>query len=176
MTSATHRSLGPSQMSVRELVEQASRDLEEQLDPIGSPHGQSAAAPAQEAVPVNRNPLTPQEDVEQVYEWRAVPVVDDAKVMAEEMRNITEVRFFEYASTLCHDEADGADSPVHRLSPTQLGYVHLYRRKKRPEYQEETDTMATLLFQHKMLMLKKEIDQNQVAVAEHRRANPSMGW
>ena len=33
MTSATHRSLGPSQMSVRELVEQASRDLEEQLDP-----------------------------------------------------------------------------------------------------------------------------------------------
>lgn len=164
MTSATHRSLGPSQMSVRELVEQASRDLEEQLDPIGSPHGQSgqsAAAPAQEAVPVNCNPLSPQEDVEQVYEWRAVPVVDDAKVMAEEMRNITEVRFFEYASTLCHDEKDG---------------VHLYRRKKRPEYQEETDTMATLLFQHKMLMLKKEIDQNQVAVAEHRRANPSMGW
>jgi len=165
---------GASEMSARELVEQASRDLEEQLDPIaGQP---PATRAAQEAVAVNRNPLTPQEDVEQVYEWRAVPVIDDARVMAEEMRNLTEVRFFEYASTLCHDEAGGADVPVHQLSATQRGYVHLYRRKKRREYQEETDTMATLLFQHKMLMLKKEIDQNQVAVAEHRRANPDMDW
>ena len=176
MTSASRPSLDASQMSARELVEQASRDLEEQLDPIGSLHGQSPAAPAQEAVAVNRNPLTPGEDVEQVYEWRAVPVVDDAKVMAEDMRNLTEVRFFEYASTLCHDEADEVDGPLRQLSATQRGYVHLYRRKKRREYQEETDTMATLLFQHKMLMLKRDIDQNQVAVAEHRRANPSMGW
>ena len=176
MTSASRSDAGASEMSARELVEQASRDLEEQLDPIGSLQGQSPTAAAQEAVAVTHNPLTPQEDIAQVYEWRAVPVVDDAKVMAEDMRNLTEVRFFEYASTLCHDEADGAGGSVHQLSATQRGYVHLYRRKKRREYQEETDTMATLLFQHKMLMLKREIDQTQVAVAEHRRANPSMGW
>ena len=174
MTSGTRPNASASEMSVRELVERASRDLEEQLDPLA---GQPPAAPAaQEAVAVNRNPLSPQEDVEQVYEWSAVPVVDDAKVMAEAMRNHTEVRFFEYASTLCHDEVGGVGDPVHQLSATQRGYVHLYRRKKRREYQAETDTMATLLFQQQMLMLKKEIDQTQVAVAEHRRANPSMGW
>ena len=160
MASGDRSYAGASEMSVRELVERASRDLEEQLDPLAD---QPPAAPAaQEAVAVNRNPLTPQEDVEQVYEWRAVPVMDDAKVMAEDMRNLAEVRFFEYASTLCHDEAgEGAGAPVHPLSATQRGYVHLYRRKKRREYQKETDTMATLLFQHKMLLLKKEIDQTQ---------------
>lgn len=173
MASGARSNTGASEMSVRELVERASRDLEEQLDPLA---GQPPAAPAQEAVAVNRNPLTPQEDVEQIYEWSAVPVVDNAKIMADAMRNLTEVRFFEYASTLCHDEVGGAGSPVHQLSATQRGYVHLYRRKKRREYQEETDTMATLLFQQQMLILKKEIDQTQVAVAEHRRANPSMGW
>lgn len=174
MASGDRSYAGASEMSVRELVERASRDLEEQLDPLA---GQPPAAPAQEAVAVNLNPLSPQEDVEQVYEWSAVPVVDDAKVMAEAMRNHTEVRFFEYASTLCHDEAgEGAGAPVHQLSATQRGYVHLYRRRKRREYQAETDTMATLLFQQQMLMLKKEIDQTQVAVAEHRRANPAMGW
>lgn len=155
----------PTTRSARELVEQASRDLEEQLDPIAA---QQHAAAAQEAVAVNRNPLTPQEDVEQAYEWRAVPIVDDAKVMADEMRNITEVRFFEYASTT-GDLTSG-------LAASKRGMAHLFRRKKRREYQEETDTMATLLFQHMMLMIKKDVDQTSVAVAEHRRANPSMGW
>ena len=54
--------------------------------------------------------------------------------------------------------------------------VHIYRRKKRPDYQVEVNTMATLLYQEKMLALKREIDQMQVAIMEHRKAHPNNGW
>ena len=165
MATRSRADIAASEMSVRELDEETGRDLAEQFAAIAE---QQHAAAAQEAVAVNRNPLTPQEDVEQAYEWRAIPIVDDAKVIADEMRNITEVRFFEYAST--------TGDLITGVAASKRGMAHLYRRRKRREYQEETDTLATLLFQHKMLMVKKEVDQTQVAVAEHRRANPSMGW
>ena len=166
MASAIH-----PDMSVREIVAQASRDLEEQLGDIGPPRPSPAAAPApaQEAVAVNRNPLTPEDDVEQAYEWRAVPIVNDGKAMVDDMRNLSELSFFEYASTT-------GDRLINGLTATQRGLVHLYRRKKRAGFRQDTDTMATLLYQRKMLEHKKEIDDNSVAIAEHHRANPDTGW
>ncbi len=119
------------------------------------------------AIPVSRNPLSPEDDVEQTHEWRAIAITNDAKTMAEEMRRITEVEAFEYASTKALLIVDGG---------TPQKVVHLYRRKKRPDYQKEIDTMATLLFQEKMLTLKRDIDQVQVAITDHRKAHPNMGW
>ena len=124
---------------------------------------QNPPAPASGA-PVPNNPLSPEDDVAQTYEWRAIAITNDAKTMAEEMRRITEVECFEYASTKALEGASGGK------------VVHLYRRKKRPDFQIEVNTMATLLYQEKMLALKRDIDQMQVSIMEHRKAHPNHGW
>ena len=128
---------------------------------------ESPPATAASAIAVSRNPVSPEDDVEQTHEWRAVSITNEARTMADEMRHITEVECFEYASTKALVVVDGG-------APQKV--VHIYRRKKRPDYQIEVNTMATLLYQEKMLALKRDIDQMQVAIMEHRKAHPNNGW
>ena len=60
---------------------------------------ESPTATAASAIPVGRNPTSPEDDLEQTYEWRAVSITIEARIMADEMRHMTEVECFEYAST-----------------------------------------------------------------------------
>jgi len=129
---------------------------------------------AQEAVPVNANPLTPDADATQSYEWRIVPWTPEGQTLTKEVRHITEEQGFEFASALT---GTGNPDNATNLQAGQRGYMLLFRRKKRPDFDLERDTLATLLHQQKMLALKLEIDQLSVSIKTHRRKTADlMQW
>lgn len=129
----------------------------------------SEPAPAVEIAP---NPLCVSDDLQCIYEWRAVPITDDGKRMSDDMRRITDEQGFEYASTTA-----GSQHNDHRQqnasSAISRGAVHLYRRKRTSGVREEDAVFATLTSQLKILALKRDIDQLQVAIASYKNKNPS---
>ena len=145
---------------------------DESLPPAPEPRATDSVA--QQAVPVNANPSTPDTDVAQSYEWRIVPWTPEGQTLTKEVRHLTEEQGFEFASALTgtRNPDNGTDLQVgHR------GYMLLFRRKKRPEFDKERDTLATLLHQRHMLALKLEIDKLSVAITNQRKENAElMRW
>lgn len=129
---------------------------------------------AQQAVPVNANPLTPDADATQSYEWRIVPWTPESQTLTKEVRHITEEQGFEFASALT---GTGNPDNASNLQAGQRGYMLLFRRKKRPEFDKERNTLATLLHQQQMLELKHEVDKLSVAIKTQRKRNADlMQW
>ena len=129
---------------------------------------------AQEAVPVNANPFTPEADATQSYEWRIVPWTPEGQTLTKEVRHLTEEQGFEFASALTGTRNPDNDT---NLQVGHRGYMLLFRRKKRPEFDKERDTLATLQHQQQMLELKLEIDKLQVSITTQRRKNADlMRW
>ena len=142
--------------------------------PPPAPAPRATDSMAQEAVPVNANPLTPDADVAQSYEWRLVPWTPESQTLTKEVRHVTEEQGFEFAGALT-----GSRNPDNNteLQVGHRGYMLLFRRKKRPEFDKERDTMATLLHQQQMLALKLEIDKLSVAITNQRKENAElMRW
>ena len=139
-----------------------------------APEPRATGSVAQQAVPVNANPSTPDTDVAQSYEWRIVPWTPEGQTLTKEVRHLTEEQGFEFASALT-----GTRNPDHGtdLHVGHRGYMLLFRRKKRPEFDKERDTLATLLHQRHMLALKLEIDKLSVAITNQRKEHgESMRW
>ena len=127
---------------------------------------------AQEAVPVNANPLTPDTDATQSYEWRIVPWTPESQTLTKEVRHLTEGEGFEFASALT-----GTGNSDRNLHAGHRGYMLLFRRKKRAEFDKERDTLATLQHQQRMLGIKLEIDKLSVAITNFRKENVTqMRW
>lgn len=143
---------------------------DESPPPVPGPRATGSVA--QEAVPVNANPLTPDTDVAQSYEWRIVPWTSEGQTLTKEVRHLTEEQGFEYASARVRYAENAMNHQVgHR------GYMLLFRRKKRPEFDKERDTLATLQHQRNMLALKLEVDKLSVAIANQRKENAElMRW
>ena len=142
--------------------------------PPAVPGPRATDSMAQEAVPVNANPLTPDADATQSYEWRIVPWTPEGQTLTKEVRHITEEQGFEFASALT---GTGNPGNATNLQVGQRGYMLLFRRKKRPEFDKERDTLTTLLLQQQMQELKLEIDKLSVAIKMQRRKNADlMQW
>lgn len=137
---------------------------DESLPPAPAPRATDSVA--QRAVPVNANPLTPDADVAQSYEWRIVPWTPEGQTLTKEVRHLTEEQGFEFASvqTRTRNPDNATTFPV-----GQRGYMLLFRRKKRPEFDKECDALATLLHQRHMLALRLEIDDLSVAITNKRK-------
>ena len=137
---------------------------DESLPPAPAPRATDSVA--QQAVPVNANPSTPDADVTQSYEWRIVPWTPEGQTLTKEVRHVTEEQGFEFAGALT-----GSRNPDNNtdLQVGHRGYMLLFRRKKRPEFDKERDTLATLLHQRHMLALRLEIDKLSVAITNQRR-------
>jgi len=128
---------------------------------------------AQEAVPVNANPLTPDTDATQSYEWRIVPWTPEGQTLTREVSRLEE-HGFEFASALT---GTGNAEAVRNLHAGHRGYMLLFRRKKRAEFDKERDTLATLQHQEKMLGIKLEIDKLSVAITNFRQEHATqMRW
>jgi hypothetical protein len=129
---------------------------------------------AQEAVPVNANPLTPDTDATQSYEWRIVPWTPEGQTLTKEVSRLTEEQGFEFASALT---GTGNVDAVRTLHAGHRGYMLLFRRKKRAEFDKERDTLAALQHQQKMLGIKLEIDKLSVAITNFRQEHATqMRW
>ena len=144
--------------------------------PPPAPEPRDTDSMAQEAVPVNANPLTPDADVAQSYEWRIVPWTTEGQTLTKEVRHVTEEQGFEFASAWGRSGTGNADNATN-LHAGHRGYMLLFRRKKRPEFDKERDTLATLLHQRHMLALKLEIDKLSVAITNQRKEHGElMRW
>ena len=145
---------------------------DESPPPVPGPRATGSVA--QEAVPVNANPFTPEADATQSYEWRIVPWTSEGQTLTKEVRHLTEEQGFEFASALTGTRNPDNDT---NLQVGHRGYMLLFRRKKRPEFDKERDTLATLQHQQQMLELKLEIDKLQVSITTQRRKNADlMRW
>lgn len=148
--------------------------FDQSVPPVPGPRATDPMA--QEAVPVNANPLTPDTDVTQTFEWRVVPWTPEGQTLTKEVRHVTEEQGFEFASAWGRSGTRNPDATTN-LPVGQRGYMLLFRRKKRPEFDKERDTLATLLHQRHMLALKLEIDNLSVAITNQRKENAiQMGW
>ena len=127
-------------------------------------------APAREGVPLNPNPLYPAEDAERLWEWRNVPIVSNGEAVLRDIKHVTEVEGFEFASVLVPPHGH-AEMPLR-----DRGACYVYRRKRRDAFEREADVMATLQYQKRMLTCKDEVDKLQLEVQTRRQANPGMGW
>jgi hypothetical protein len=146
--------------------------FDQALPPAPAPRATDSMA--QEAVPVNANPLTPDQDATQSYEWRIVPWTPESQTLTKEVRRLTEEEAFEFASALT---GTGNVDAVTNLHAGHRGYMLLFRRKKRAEFDKERDTLATLQHQQKMLEIKLEIDKLSVAITNFRKENATqMRW
>ena len=140
--------------------------------PPPAPGPRATDSMAQEAVPVNANPLTPDADVTHSYEWRIVPWTTEGQTLTREVSRLTEEHGFEFASALT-----GTGNSDRNLHAGHRGYMLLFRRKKRAEFDKERDTLATLQHQQKMLGIKIEIDKLSVAITNFRQENATqMRW
>lgn len=149
------------------------RDRFHQLLPP-APAPRATESMAQEAVPVNANPMTPDTDATQSYEWRIVPWTPEGQTLTKEVRRLTEEEGFDFASALT---GTGNVDSVGNLQAGHRGYMLLFRRKKRAEFDKERDTLATLQHQQKMLAVKLEIDKLSVAITNFRKENAElMRW
>ena len=126
---------------------------------------------AREGVPLNPNPLNPFEDAERMWEWRNVPIVSNGEAVLRDIKHIAEVEGFEFASVMVPAVGVSAEMPVR-----DRGACYLYRRKRRANFETETDVWATLQYHKRMLTLKNEVDALALEVRVRREANPDMGW
>ena len=148
--------------------------FDQSMPPVPGPRATDPMA--QEAVPVNANPLTPDTDDTQSYEWRIVPWTPEGQPLTKEVRHLTEEQGFEFASARGRSATGNADIGTN-LPVGQRGSMLLFRRKKRPEFDKERDTLATLLHQRHMLALKLEIDKLSVAITNQRKEHGElMRW
>ena len=126
--------------------------------------------PAREGAPLNPNPLNPSEDAERLWEWRNVPIVSNGEAVLRDAKHATEVEGFEFASVLVPPHGH-AEMPLR-----DRGACYVYRRKRRARFELESDVVATMQYQKRMLTLKNEVDVLQLEVHERRAANPDAGW
>ena len=122
----------------------------------------AAPATAQEAVPVAGNPLTPADDVAREYVWRAVPITKGIERMHDDMRHLWDNEKFEYASTTIGNW-DHRDNQ--RLSASEHGAVHLFRRKKDSLLDRENN-VEKLKLQALAFELKIKCDRLQIEMAK----------
>ena len=153
-------------------VDEVAVPRDESLPPAPAPRATGSVA--QQAVPVNANPSTPDTDVTQTFEWRVVPWTTENQTLTKEVRHVTEEQGFEFAGALT-----GSRNPDNNtdLQVGHRGYMLLFRRKKRPEFDKDRDTLATLLHQQQVLALKLEIDKLSVAITNQRKEHVElMRW
>lgn len=121
---------------------------------------------------VGYNPLTPEADDRQLYEWQAVPAMGAGDAMAKMIQGLRD-EGFEYAST-------NAPPIGHAEMPLRdRGGVHLYRVRKDKNYLELEERRATqrvLEYQKLILALRIEVDQKSVEMSQFRKEHPDMGW
>lgn len=127
-------------------------------------------SPASEGIPLNPNPLNPSEDAERLWEWRNVPIVSNGEAVLRDVKHVTEVEGFEFASVMVPAVGASAEMPVR-----DRGACYVYRRKRRTAFEREADVLATLQYQKRMLACKNEVDELSVEVHNRRQANPFMG-